>query len=61
MPAKKPPATDRRKGADRRKVDKGPPRGRERRVSVEPRKPEVQELDVSPSEWAQLEDELKKK
>lgn len=44
---------DRRSGIDRRKADQGPPKGkRERRVSVEPRKPEVQEVDLSPSDWA---------
>ena len=25
---------------------------RDRRISVEPRKPEVQELDLTPSDWA---------
>lgn len=50
-----PAKPDRRKGVDRRKVDKGPPKGaRERRVSVEPRQPEVQEVDISPSDWASL-------
>jgi hypothetical protein len=50
-----PPATDRRQGGDRRKVDKGPPPGRrERRVSTEPRQPDVEELDVSLSDWARL-------
>lgn len=52
-----PPRPDRRTGADRRKVDKGPPKGmRERRVSVEPRQPEVQEVEISPSDWASLTD-----
>lgn len=56
----RPPATgDRRTGADRRKADQGPPKGtRERRVSVEPRKPEVQELDLSASDWAALDSVL---
>ena len=50
---------DRRSGADRRKEDKGPPKGgRERRISVEPRKPEVQEVEISPSDWASLTDLL---
>lgn len=57
MPTRKSPPTDRRQGADRRKADKGPPRGRERRISVEPRKPDVQELEVSSSEWARLQEE----
>lgn len=48
---------DRRSGADRRKEDKGPPKGmRDRRVHVEPRKPEVQEVEISPSDWASLTD-----
>jgi hypothetical protein len=48
---------DRRSGADRRQDDKGPPKGtRERRVSVEPRKPDVQEVEISPSDWASLTD-----
>jgi hypothetical protein len=59
MTARKTPAADRRKGADRRKVDKGPPPGRrDRRISTEPRKPEVQELDVSTSDWARLQEEM---
>ena len=50
--------TDRRSGRDRRQVDKGPPSGRERRVGMEPRKPEVQELDFTPSEWTALQDSV---
>lgn len=51
------PRPDRRSGGDRRKVDKGPPKGmRDRRVHVEPRKPEVQEVEISPSDWASLTD-----
>lgn len=50
-----PNTRDRRSGRDRRQVDLGPPPGvRERRVSVEPRKPEVVEREISPSEWASL-------
>ncbi|HET9823566.1 MAG TPA: hypothetical protein VFQ16_17245 [Burkholderiaceae bacterium] len=46
---------ERRTGRDRRQIDKGPPPGvRERRVSVEPRKPEVLERELTPSEWASL-------
>ena len=49
------PRPDRRTGADRRKVDKGPPAGvRDRRVHIEPRKPDVQEVEISPSDWASL-------
>lgn len=51
-------ATNRRAGADRRKVDKGPPRGRERRVSLEPRKPDVIERELTPSEWAALQEQV---
>lgn len=51
-------AGDRRSGVDRRKVDKGPPGGRERRVGIEPRRPEVVEREVSPSEWDSLRDTL---
>ena len=47
---------DRRSGLDRRKVDLGPPAGKpERRRSVEARKPEVVELDMTNSEWTALE------
>lgn len=59
-PAESPPLVERRSGRDRRQVDKGPPGGRERRVSVEPRKPEVVEREVSPSEWDALLDVTKK-
>jgi hypothetical protein len=45
---------ERRSGRDRRRVDKAPPGGHERRRSVEPRRPEVEELDISPSEWDRL-------
>ena len=48
---------DRRKGGDRRKIDKGPPGRRDRRVNPEPRKPEVDELEVSVSDWARLQGE----
>lgn len=49
---------DRRSGVDRRRVDKGPPGARERRRLVEPRRPEVAELEMSEAEWAQLSAEL---
>jgi hypothetical protein len=45
---------ERRSGVDRRRVDKGPPGRVDRRRVVEPRKPEVAELDVSDSEWGAL-------
>lgn len=51
-----PPRVDRRSGADRRRLDKGPPDGRERRRGIEPRRPEVVEREASPSEWATLQD-----
>lgn len=57
LPPTTPHRTDRRSGADRRKVDKGPPAGvRERRVQMEPRQPDVQEVEISPSDWASLTD-----
>lgn len=49
-------ATERRTGEDRRRVDNGPPGKHERRRSMEPRKPEVVELDMSNSEWSALND-----
>jgi len=45
---------DRRSGRDRRVADKGAPSGRDRRVGVEPRKPEVREIELTPSEWGEL-------
>jgi hypothetical protein len=62
-PAKKPaapavsaaPATvERRSGKDRRVVDLPPPKGRERRRTAEPRKPEVTEIDMTQSQWGRL-------
>ncbi len=50
-----PPANDRRAGADRRHRDLAlPPGQRDRRRGLEERKPEVSEIDMSPSEWDQL-------
>lgn len=55
------PKTERRAGKDRRKVDKGPQPGkRERRIHLESRKPDVQELEVTPSAWAELCEQLGK-
>jgi hypothetical protein len=45
---------ERRSGVDRRRVDKGPPGGRERRRHVEARLPDVAEIEMSPSEWDAL-------
>jgi len=49
-----PPLPERRIGADRRRRDAGPPGGWERRRNVEPRKPEVTELEFTPSQWDAL-------
>lgn len=49
-----PPAAERRSGKDRRRVDLRLPGEPERRRSVEPRQPEVRELDLSESQWAEL-------
>jgi hypothetical protein len=48
------PSHDRRTGRDRRRVDKGSPTGRERRVSVEPRQPEVAEIELTAEQWAAM-------
>lgn len=48
------PPQERRSGSDRRRSDAGPPAGRERRVGMEPRKPDVREIEMTPSEWAAL-------
>jgi len=42
---------DRRRGNDRRQADLNSPVGRERRLSVEARMPEVVEMTFSPDEW----------
>lgn len=59
--AKKPAAAtakaatvERRSGKDRRAADAAPPKGRERRRTAEPRKPEVTEIDMTVSQWGQL-------
>jgi hypothetical protein len=46
--------TERRSGKDRRLVDTGPHGRHERRRHLEPRRPEVVELELSDSEWAEL-------
>lgn len=49
------PVIDRRAGRDRRHVDVALPVGqRDRRRGLEARRPEVVEIDMSPSEWAAL-------
>lgn len=54
MNRRRAPPQERRSGTDRRQADKGPPSTRERRVGVEPRKPDVREIEMTPSEWAAL-------
>jgi hypothetical protein len=51
-PPGKPQPPERRAGADRRKIDLGPPNGIERRRGMEPRKVEVKEVDLTASDWA---------
>ena len=49
------PATrpaERRTGKDRRNTEIGPPGKHDRRTALEARKPQVVELEMSPSEWA---------
>ena len=57
MPSAKATPTNRRSGTDRRRADRGAPQGPERRVGLEPRKPEVTEVEISESDWARLQDE----
>ena len=52
--ARKAQDAERRSAQDRRVADSPPPGKHERRRSLEPRKPEVVELDMSNSEWATL-------
>lgn len=49
---------ERRTGKDRRDAELGPPGKRERRTALEARKPQVVELEMSPSEWAAFGDVL---
>jgi len=42
---------ERRSGLDRRLRESTPPSAWERRRSVEPRKPDVAELEMTPSQW----------
>lgn len=48
------PTVERRSGHDRRRRDQLPPDGHERRRTVEPRQPEIIELDFTPSQWGAL-------
>jgi hypothetical protein len=45
---------ERRSGSDRRRAEKGPPGVRERRRTLEARKPEVSEIEMTASEWIAL-------
>ncbi|HMO48091.1 MAG TPA: hypothetical protein PKB14_18925 [Rubrivivax sp.] len=47
-------ATERRTGRDRRQTEGTPPSGWERRRRMEPRRPEVVELEMTPSQWDAL-------
>jgi hypothetical protein len=49
------PEVERRTGADRRQVELGAPNGQERRRGLEPRKVDVQEVDLTLSDWALFE------
>lgn len=46
--------TDRRSGIDRRQVQNEPPASYERRRTIEPRQPEVVEIELSPEELIAL-------
>ena len=48
------PPSERRSGDDRRRADGAPPSKHERRRGLEPRMPEVVELDMTNSEWMTL-------
>ncbi|MEJ6004045.1 hypothetical protein WG899_00660 [Paucibacter sp. AS339] len=50
---------ERRQGKDRRQSDKELPKALERRKGLEPRHPEVQELELSAEEWARLNEQFR--
>jgi hypothetical protein len=50
------PVPERRSGKDRRKMETQAIKGRERRRNIEPRKPFVTELDMSATEWGELQE-----
>ena len=54
--AASPTPAERRSGKDRRQREDAPPGGRERRRGIEPRRPEVIEVDITPSQWDALQD-----
>lgn len=45
---------ERRSGRDRRRRETPPPAGADRRRSIEPRRPEVTEVEMSADQWAAL-------
>ena len=46
--------SERRSGQDRRRLEKGPPGTHDRRRLVEPRRPEVEEIELTLAEWEAL-------
>jgi hypothetical protein len=52
-----PGLAERRSGIDRRRRESTPPASWERRRAIEPRKPEVAELQLTPSQWDALLDD----
>jgi hypothetical protein len=49
---------ERRSGVDRRQHEGSPPFKAERRRGIEPRRPEVTELEMTPSQWDTLHSDL---
>ena len=49
--------SERRSGDDRRRIEGTPPGKHDRRRGLEPRLPEVVELDMTNSEWMSLSDD----
>ncbi|HWI12134.1 MAG TPA: hypothetical protein VNU48_12450 [Burkholderiaceae bacterium] len=54
---RKPIPSERRSGDDRRRIEGTPPGKHDRRRGLEPRLPEVVELDMTNSEWMSLSDD----
>jgi hypothetical protein len=52
-----PGSIERRSGNDRRRLESAPPASWERRRAIEPRKPEVAELEMTTSQWDALNDD----
>ncbi|MBH9552123.1 hypothetical protein [Inhella gelatinilytica] len=48
------PERERRSGRDRRQIELGPPHGVERRKSIEARKPQIEEVEMTAEEWEAL-------